>query len=60
MQGDEARLQAAACDGYIAKPINLATFAWEARGYLLPRPPLGAAPDPRYPAPSAPSARTAP
>ena len=39
MKGDEARLRAAGCDGDIAKPINLATFAWEVRRYLLPRSP---------------------
>ena len=39
MKGDEARLRAASCDGDIAKPINLATFAWEVRRYLLPRSP---------------------
>ena len=39
MKRDEARLRAAGCDGDIAKPINLATFAWEVRRYLLPRSP---------------------
>ena len=27
MKGDEARLRAAGCDGYLAKPIKVATFA---------------------------------
>jgi two-component system cell cycle response regulator DivK len=27
MKGDEAKMRAAGCDGYIAKPINVATFA---------------------------------
>ena len=31
MKGDEARMRAAGCDGYIAKPINVATFAREVR-----------------------------
>jgi len=27
MKGDEAKMRAAGCDGYIAKPIDVATFA---------------------------------
>jgi two-component system cell cycle response regulator DivK len=27
MRGDEAKMRAAGCDGYIAKPIDVATFA---------------------------------
>ena len=27
MKGDQARMRAAGCDGYIAKPIDVATFA---------------------------------
>jgi CheY-like chemotaxis protein len=33
MKDDEARLLAGGCDGYIAKPINVATFAQTVRGY---------------------------
>lgn len=31
MKGDEARMLAAGCDGYLAKPINVATFAAQVR-----------------------------
>lgn len=31
MKGDEAKMRAAGCDGYIAKPINIATFASQVR-----------------------------
>jgi CheY-like chemotaxis protein len=34
MKDDQARLLAGGCDGYIAKPINVATFAACVRGYL--------------------------
>jgi two-component system cell cycle response regulator DivK len=34
MKGDEAKLREAGCDGYISKPINVATFARSVRGYL--------------------------
>ena len=27
LRGDEARMRAAGCDGYIAKPFDVATFA---------------------------------
>ena len=34
MKGDEARMMAAGCDGYISKPIEVATFAAQVRGML--------------------------
>lgn len=34
MRGDADRLRAAGCDGYIAKPICIATFAAEVRAVL--------------------------
>ena len=34
MKGDEARMRAAGCDGYIAKPIDVATFAGQVRAWL--------------------------
>lgn len=34
MRGDEARMLAAGCDGYIAKPIDVATFADTVRSHL--------------------------
>ncbi len=34
MKGDEAKMRAAGCDGYIAKPIDVATFAQKVRSYL--------------------------
>ena len=37
MKGDEARMMAAGCDGYISKPIEVATFAAQVRGYLSPQ-----------------------
>jgi CheY-like chemotaxis protein len=36
MTGDREKFLAAGCDGYIAKPINVASFADEVRA-LLPR-----------------------
>ena len=34
MKGDETKMRAAGCDGYLSKPINVATFADQVRGYL--------------------------
>lgn len=34
MKGDEARMLAAGCDGYIAKPIDVSGFAAKVRDYL--------------------------
>lgn len=34
MKGDEAKMRAAGCDGYIAKPISVATFAAQVRACL--------------------------
>lgn len=34
MKGDEARMLAAGCDGYIAKPIDVGSFAASVRRYL--------------------------
>ncbi len=34
MKGDEARMRAAGCDGYIAKPIDVASFAAQVRLYI--------------------------
>ena len=34
MKGDEAKLRAAGCDGYIAKPIAVAGFAEQLRQWL--------------------------
>lgn len=38
MKGDEARMRAAGCDGYIAKPIEVATFASQVRSFLAGAP----------------------
>lgn len=40
MKGDEARMRAGGCDGYLAKPIEAAVFAAQVRSYL----PAAAAP----------------
>jgi CheY-like chemotaxis protein len=37
MKGDEARMRAAGCDGYIAKPIEVASFASRVRSFLAAR-----------------------
>jgi len=34
MKGDEARMRAAGCDGYLAKPVDIARFAASVRGHL--------------------------
>ena len=34
MKGDEAAMRAAGCDGYLAKPIDVARFAAQVRGLL--------------------------
>ena len=34
MMGDKEKFLAVGCDGYIAKPINVATFADEVRAFL--------------------------
>jgi two-component system, cell cycle response regulator DivK len=34
MQGDEQRFRAAGCDGYLAKPIDVHSFAASVRAYL--------------------------
>ena len=34
MQGDEQRFLAAGCDGYLAKPIDVHTFAASVKAYL--------------------------
>jgi two-component system cell cycle response regulator DivK len=34
MKGDEARLLEAGCDGYLSKPIDVATFATRVRSFL--------------------------
>ena len=34
MKGDEARMLAAGCDGYVSKPIDVAGFAAQMRGFL--------------------------
>jgi len=36
MNGDQARMQEAGCDGYIAKPIDVATFASTVLSFLEP------------------------
>jgi two-component system cell cycle response regulator DivK len=34
MKGDEARMRAAGCDGYVSKPINVSTFMQQVRAML--------------------------
>jgi len=34
MKGDETRMRAAGCDGYLSKPIDVATFAAKVRAHL--------------------------
>lgn len=38
MNGDEARIRAAGCDGYIGKPIRYQAFLASVAAYLLKRP----------------------
>ncbi|HEV6965688.1 MULTISPECIES: response regulator [Roseateles] len=38
MHGDEQRFLAAGCDGYLAKPIDVPTFAATVRAWLRPGP----------------------
>jgi two-component system cell cycle response regulator DivK len=40
MKGDEARLRAAGCDAYIAKPIDVASFARQVEAALGAGPPM--------------------
>ena len=35
MKGDEERMRAGGCDGYISKPIDVAAFVSQVRAYLL-------------------------
>jgi two-component system, cell cycle response regulator DivK len=35
MKGDEARMLAAGCDGYIAKPVEVASFTRQVRSFLV-------------------------
>ncbi len=35
MKGDEAKMRAAGCDGYISKPIDIETFAQSVRSHLV-------------------------
>lgn len=34
MKGDEARMRAAGCDGYVSKPIDISTFAAKVRAFI--------------------------
>jgi CheY-like chemotaxis protein len=38
MKGDPAKMLRAGCDGYLAKPIDVKTFAQSVRRYLLAGP----------------------
>ncbi len=37
MKGDEAKMRSAGCDGYIAKPIDIGTFAQKVRSCMGPK-----------------------
>ena len=37
MKGDEQKMRAAGCDGYISKPIDVATFGQAVRTHVLAR-----------------------
>lgn len=39
MKGDEAKMLAAGCDGYLSKPIDVASFASNVRRYVGTAPP---------------------
>jgi CheY-like chemotaxis protein len=39
MKGDKARLLAAGCDGYLSKPIDVASFAATVRNFITGRTP---------------------
>ncbi len=41
MKGDEAKLRAAGCDGYLSKPIDVASFAAKVAAFLEPKAPFG-------------------
>lgn len=45
MRGDEARMRAAGCDGYLSKPIDVNRFAAQVRACLLPAAGAPDAPD---------------
>ena len=36
MKGDESRMRAAGCDGYLSKPIDVGTFASRVLSHLRP------------------------
>lgn len=36
MKGDEQKMLAAGCDGYLSKPIDVALFAQQVRAFLAP------------------------
>jgi two-component system cell cycle response regulator DivK len=39
MKGDEERIRAAGCDGYIAKPLDYKAFLKTVEAHLVPEPP---------------------
>jgi CheY-like chemotaxis protein len=41
MKGDEARMREAGCDGYLSKPIDVARFAAQVRGFIGRKPGAG-------------------
>jgi two-component system cell cycle response regulator DivK len=47
MKGDEERIRAAGCDGYIAKPMRYLEFLKAIAGQLAPAPTVGAVDGPR-------------
>jgi two-component system, cell cycle response regulator DivK len=38
MKGDEERIRAAGCDGYVAKPLDYKSFLATVTSHLVPRP----------------------